>query len=434
MDYAQCLDFLYEKLPLFSRIGAAALKKDLTNTLILCEALGNPQDKIKTIHIAGTNGKGSTSHMLASILQESGYKTGLYTSPHLIDFRERIKINGEMIPEAFIIEFVTHHKLLIEKTEPSFFEVTVAMAFDFFNSEKVDFAIIETGLGGRLDSTNIIHPELCVITNIGFDHMALLGDSLAAIANEKAGIIKKQVPVVIGEFHKETYPIFKNISNATESPMELAESNWEEQEVKYENDQLLLKIKERDTEQQLTLEPELKGLYQIKNIKTVLQSVKQLRNKGWNIEESSITNGINHTVSNTGLWGRWQKISDNPKIIADVGHNEDGIQQVLNQLQQTPHKKLHWIIGFVKDKEIGKILEMLPKQAFYYFTQAQIPRALEAKELELMAVQVGLKGVYCNTINAALSQAADSWQEEDLILICGSVFLVGEALAALKTS
>lgn len=425
MDYQQTLDFLFSKLPMFSRIGAAAYKKDLSNTIALCEALGNPHRQIRTIHVAGTNGKGSVSHMLASILQTAGFKTGLYTSPHLYDFRERIKVDGKMISEQGVVAFTQTLQPLIEKIEPSFFEVTVAMAFDHFAREKVDIAVIETGLGGRLDSTNVITPEISVITNIDWDHMQLLGDSLEKIAFEKAGIIKPGIPVVIGEPTNSTLPVFLQKAKTEKAPLSSAPDKRTIQHYEWKDDILRVQIA-KEKQPLVSYQLDLPGIYQTKNILTVLEAIDQLRSLGWSISESSIAEGLATTRSKTGLGGRWQRMGVNPTVILDVAHNEAGIRQLLQQLLHTPYRHLHIVIGVVKDKSIGSMLTLLPKEATYYFTKAQLPRALPENELAALAHGVGLRGDGYEQAVAAVAAAKANADKEDLIVICGSIFLAAE--------
>ena len=426
MNYQETIDYLYSKLPMFSRIGEAAIKKDLTNTLTLCEALQNPQQQFKTIHIAGTNGKGSTSHMLAAVLQEAGYKTGLYTSPHLVDFRERIRVNGSMIPESFVIRFTENAMPLINRIEPSFFELTVAMAFSYFKEEQVDIAVIETGLGGRLDSTNIIQPELSIITNIGWDHMNLLGNTLPDIAKEKAGIIKENTPVVIGEYHAETFPVFEQTAGSRKAPLHLAASEWTLKDTRPEYNHLTVDLEHVPSGKSHQYALDLPGIYQTHNLKTVLSAVRLLNQQGWTVNESALLNGLAAVKKNTGLKGRWDILQREPWVIADVGHNTDGIKQVLSQLSTMTYRNLHWVIGMVKDKEIEKVLQLLPTTARYYFTRSAIPRALSETDLQSTAASFGLKGDYYSNVNLALESAMKNAGKEDLILICGSVFLVGE--------
>ncbi len=426
MNYTETLDYLYTKLPMFSRIGAAAIKPDLTNTLAVCSFLNDPHKKIKTIHVAGTNGKGSVSHMLAAILQTAGYKTGLYTSPHLKDFRERIKINGEMISEEAVVSFTEKIKSQIEKTEPSFFEITVAMAFDHFANEKVDIAVIETGLGGRLDSTNIITPEISVITNIGWDHMNLLGDTLDKIAFEKAGIIKENVPVIIGEWLSETKPVFENTAQQKNAPIIFASEKRQATDWKWARHELIVEVAEQHHTDRQVYHLDLQGIYQTKNLLSVLEACTQLQQKGWNISGQQIKHALQHVKQLTGLHGRWEIIHHNPDIVLDVAHNTDGMHQLLQQVELAASENLHIITGMVKDKEVDKVLSMFPKHATYYFTQAHIPRALPANELQQKAMQYELKGDVFENVNDAIAKALQHAHEKDMILVCGSVFLVGE--------
>jgi len=426
MTYQETLEYLYNRLPMFSRIGSAAYKKDLTNTIELCSFLGNPENKFKTIHIAGTNGKGSVSHMLAAILQKAGYKTGLYTSPHLKDFRERIKINGELISEAFVVSFTQQIDPMISKISPSFFEITVAMAFQYFADNKVDIAVIETGLGGRLDSTNVITPEISVITNIGWDHMNLLGDTLKAIAGEKAGIIKKQVPVVIGETQPETKQVFLEKAHTENAPISFADharytANWQ-----YDHHLLHLDIMEIANQQITQYKLDLSGYYQAKNLVTVLEAVNQLQKKGWKLNQEEIHQGLEHTKKITGLHGRWETIHLHPQVILDVAHNEAGMKQIVAQLELMQFKNLHIIIGMVKDKDVDKVLSLLPPNARYYFTRAQIPRAMPEDMLAEKAKAFNLTGKHYKEVHEAIADALQHSVNEDLILICGSVFLIGE--------
>lgn len=412
---------------MFSRIGAAAFKKDLTNTIRLCDALGNPQHQFKCIHIAGTNGKGSTSHMLASILQTAGYKTGLYTSPHLKDFRERIKVNGEWCDQDFVADFTQRLQPLIDEIEPSFFEITVAMAFDYFARHKVDIAVIEVGLGGRFDSTNIITPELCVITNIGWDHMNMLGDTLEKIAFEKAGIIKKGAPVVIGEVIAETKPIFEHVAaEQVGSQIIYAEEKRYVADWQYQHHQLTVEVVDKSNDSHHTYQLDLPGLYQTKNLLTVLETAHQLQLQGWNTGIDIVQKALPHVKRLTGLHGRWEVIHHNPTVILDVGHNVDGMAQITKQIELSDYHHLHIIIGMVKDKEIDAVLKLLPKHATYYFTRAQIPRALDTESLLLNAKRFELIGHSFPDVNNALQNALSHAHTMDMILVCGSVFLVGE--------
>lgn len=433
MNYQQTIDYLFTRLPMFSRIGAAAFKKDLINTIALCNFLDNPQAKFRTIHIAGTNGKGSVSHMLAAVLQTAGYKTGLYTSPHLKDFRERIKVNGKMVDEEFVVGFTERIKQQIDGLEPSFFEITVAMAFEYFAEQKVDVAVIETGLGGRLDSTNIITPELSVITNIGWDHMNMLGDTLEKIAFEKAGIIKKETPVVIGETVPETLPVFQSVSKEKNAPLSIATQTRQATDWHWENDELLVEVAGIHRTDHKKYHLDLPGIYQTKNLLTVLEACSQLQQQGWNIDDQKIFQALKQVKKLTGLHGRWEVIRHSPTIVLDVAHNIDGIRQLLEQIEMTEHDHLHIIFGMVKDKDADDILSSLPKKATYYFTRAQIPRAVPELELQKKAERFRLKGKSFTNVNTALYAASLSAGKKDLIIVCGSIFLVGElSLRAIK--
>lgn len=431
LNYQQTLDYLFSQLPMFQRIGAAAYKADLTNTIAICKLLGNPENKFKSIHIAGTNGKGSTSHYLASVLQSAGYKVGLYTSPHLKDFRERIKINGNMIPEQFVIDFVEKYKTDFEKIQPSFFEMTVGLAFEYFASQQVDIAIIETGLGGRLDSTNVIQPLLSIITNISIDHVMFLGNTLEKIAEEKAGIIKPKTPIIIGETTNETKAVFLKKAKEQAAPILFADSIFKIKNIHQMNAGRLLLNMDVEKNGQLLyidLKSELLGLYQQKNIPTVLLAIEQLIAVGFIITKEQQIEGIEYVVRNTGLMGRWQVISLQPLVIADTGHNEAGINEVVAQLQQTPHKHLHFVLGMVNDKDISAVLSLLPKTATYYYCRANIPRAMDASLLKNLAQKRGLNGTIYSTVLSALDAAKTNAQQGDLIIIAGSTFTVAEVL------
>lgn len=425
MTYAATVDYLYHKLPLFSRLGSAALKKDLTNTIALCEALGNPHKNFKCIHVAGTNGKGSVSHALAALFQTAGYKTGLYTSPHLYDFRERIKLNGEMVPQEFVVRFVEEIKPLIEKLQPSFFEITVAMAFLFFAEQHVDIAIIEVGIGGRLDSTNIITPELSVITNIGLDHTNILGNSVEEIAFEKAGIIKENIPVVIGETVPATKPVFEKIAIERKAPLYFAEEYLTEDGFEMNAGFLQINYKQK-TGEALFVETDLTGIYQVKNLRTVLTAVHILKSLGWKLADEKILSALQHVKQSTGLMGRWDVIHQQPMVVLEVAHNKDGMEQMLLHLQKLSFHQLHIIVGTVKDKDVEQILKLLPVSAGYYFTHAHIPRALPANELQDKGSKLQLFGEVYEDVNTALQDALQKAAKEDLIIICGSIFLVAE--------
>ena len=434
MNYSETLHYLYSRLPMFSSQGKDAIKPGLQNTIKFCQELGNPQEKFKSVHIGGTNGKGSTSHMLAAVLQSAGYKTGLYTSPHLRDFRERIRINGEMISENEVITFVKDHQQYIEELEPSFFEVTVAMAFEHFAINQVNIAIIEVGLGGRLDSTNVIHPELCVISNIGYDHMNILGNSLKEIAAEKAGIIKQGVPVVVSQRQNEVEDIFINKAFELQADLTFASDEWEILRSQAKNKpteflklEISQKIKTPDSLFNFkSLELDLTGSYQLKNLGGVLSAIKQLRLKGYQIDDKDIITALKQVKTLTGLMGRWQTLNINPLIICDTGHNEDGIMEVMKNINLTPHQDLHMVIGMVKDKDISKILSLLPKSASYYFCQPDIPRAKQANELKSEAGDFALNGDFYPSVNAALNAAKENAGNNDLIFIGGSTFVVAE--------
>ena len=426
MDYQQTLDYLYSQLPMFSRIGSAAYKEDLHNTIALCETIGNPQNKFKSIHIAGTNGKGSVSHMLAALLQQAGYKTGLYTSPHLKDFRERIKVNGKMIDKDFIVEFAERTKGTTKTIEPSFFELTVAMAFDYFAKEEIDIAVIETGLGGRLDSTNIITPILSVITNIGYDHMNILGNTLQEIASEKAGIIKQNIPVVIGEYLEETKPIFLSKAKEMNAPIYFASEKFTTYNLQRTTHNLQVDVEDVENNCRETFILDLNGSYQTKNLLTVLCAEGILAKQGFITPGIAEKYAYAHVKELTGLYGRWDVIHENPTIILDVGHNEDGIKQVLKSKSPVPDAKTHFVIGLVKDKDIDKVLQLLPAESKYYFTNAHIPRALPGDELKEKAAAYNLKGDNFENVNEAINAAKKNADKDGLIIVCGSIFLIGE--------
>ncbi len=439
MNYTETLAYLYDQLPMFTRVGTSAFKKDLTNTLALCEVLDNPQHKFKTVHIGGTNGKGSTSHMLAALLQMAGYKTGLYTSPHLRDFRERIRINGEMISEQQVIDFVDQHKADFERIEPSFFEMTVALAFDTFAKARVDIAIIEVGLGGRLDSTNVITPLLSVITNIGWDHMNLLGDTLSEIAGEKAGIIKPRIPVIIGEYQPEVAEVFRKKAASVQAPLAFASEQWSVEPKGKKQTSTgkteLLTIEVRPAKQgqtidgnPLNLQLDLTGTYQLKNVKAVLSAVEELRRQGFTITNDHIHTALRQVQSLTGLQGRWQVIGEHPLTICDTGHNPEGIAEVIKNINATPHRHLHMVIGMVNDKDTGKVLSLLPQQATYYFCKPDIPRGLAAAALRQQAAIYSLQGSTYVSVAEALAAAQHRAGEGDLVFVGGSTFVVAEVV------
>ena len=428
MTYQETLEWMYKQLPMYQRIGAAAYKADLNNTIALLEHLGNPHRKFKSVHVAGTNGKGSTSHMLASIFQEAGYKTGLYTSPHLRDFRERIRINGEMISEENVIGFVENHQDAIKAIQPSFFEMTVGMAFEYFANEKVDIAIIEVGMGGRLDSTNLITPELSVITNIGLDHMQYLGDTLEKIASEKAGIIKEGIPVVIGETQSETRQVFEDKAQELNAPIYFADQIFDcdkihidsqaEQEYDiWKNNELYLEA----------CAIPLMGNYQKKNLTTVICAADLLRKK-FELKDDDLRDGIANVVRNTHLMGRWQILDHDPLTIADTGHNVDGIREVVSQLAEMTYNKLHFVIGTVNDKDIDHILQLLPHNCEYYFCKADIPRGLDANILAEKAFELGLRGNVYSSVRDAYLSALNAASFDDVVFIGGSNFTVAEVI------
>jgi len=405
MNFQQTLQYLYSALPMYQRIGKAAYKKDLANTLRLCDHLGNPHRRLKAVHVAGTNGKGSSAHMLSAILQSAGYKTGLYTSPHLKSFTERIRVDGKEMSEEAVISFVAQHQGIIEEIKPSFFEITVVMAFDYFVRQEVDIAVIEVGLGGRLDSTNVITPEVSLITNISLDHQEMLGQTMSEIAVEKAGIIKNSVPVVIGNRQDETVGVFLQISDDRGSPIIFAEDKIGENS-QYELD--------------------LKGDYQQNNLPGVLSTVNELINEGWQVTDLDIRNGLSNTIALTGLKGRWQTLGVEPLMICDTGHNEDGVRSILDQLLRIPKNDLHIIWGMVDDKDSKSILEMLPKVASYTFCQAHVPRAKDAELLYLEAKASGLVGKVIRDVNEAIADAIQIAEADDVIFIGGSTFVVAE--------
>lgn len=424
MNYEQTLDYLYSRLPVFHQIGSSAYKPGLENTIRILTALHQPQNSFRSIHVAGTNGKGSVSHFLSSILQSAGFKTGLYTSPHLVDFGERIRVNGETIDKQFVVDFVENHKSLIEKVQPSFFEITMAMAFDYFAKSEVDVAVIEVGLGGRLDSTNIIQPELSIITNISFDHEEFLGHTLPEIAAEKAGIIKPHTPVVIGEALSETKPVFIQKALEMNAPIFFSEDSRQVFFERYEENRMW--VKTSDGKSYLV---GLTGNYQLKNIATVLTAVDQLRKTNFEITESNLKEGLEKVIEKTGLQGRWQIISSSPEIIADTGHNPGGIAFVSQQLKTQQFRTLRMVFGMVNDKDIDTVLTLLPKNGVYYFTQAKIKRAFPSEDLLQKGQLAGLNGKAFSTIEEAIKVALNEADKEDLIFIGGSNYVVGEALS-----
>ncbi|MFY7887767.1 MAG: bifunctional folylpolyglutamate synthase/dihydrofolate synthase [Spirosomataceae bacterium] len=427
MTYQETIDYLYAHLPVFHRIGSKAFKPKLENTQRLCEHLGNPHLKFKSIHIAGTNGKGSSSHYLAAILQAAGYKTGLYTSPHLKSFTERIRINGQAIPESRVVKYVEDNKSFIADLEPSFFECTVGLAFEYFAEQEVDIAIIEVGLGGRLDSTNVIYPEVSLITNISYDHVDILGDTLPKIAYQKAGIIKQDTPVVISQRHPETISVFMEEATLQNAPIYFAEDSFYVENSIFQSGGLQLSVNDRSSGVTINLTSELTGSYQKHNLQGVLEVIRVLNSMGnFTISNEAVTVGISQVVTLTNLKGRWQQLSQAPLTICDTGHNSAGIKELLSDLESIPKKSLWLVLGFVKDKDISGILDLLPKEANYIFCQAQIMRALPADELASLALSKGLKGISIADVNQAIAFARQKANKDDVIFIGGSTFVVAE--------
>lgn len=432
MDYKQTLEYLFSQLPMFQRVGVAAYKANLDNTHAILELLGSPHKNFRSLHIAGTNGKGSVSHMTASVLQQKGLKTGLYTSPHLKSFRERIKINGEMISKKYVISFVEKFKKEFEKIKPSFFEMTVGMAFKYFEESKVDIAVIEVGMGGRLDSTNVISPELSIITNIGFDHTQFLGNTLEKIAKEKAEIIKPETPVVIGEYQEEIANIFTNKAKACNSEIYFSDQNIAFQSINESSSrnkkawQVSLNNSGNPFIENISLP--LTGLYQLKNLITTLQSIEVLNYMGFGLSVQHIKAGIENVIKSTGIRGRWETLSVKPLVICDIGHNLEGMQNILSQIKTISFEKLHFVLGMVNDKQIDNILKLLPKHAAYYFCKANIPRGLGQKKLLEKASGHGLKGQSYESVKSALETAKQNSKANDLIFVGGSTFVVAEVL------
>ena len=428
MNYQETLDYLFNALPMFQRVGASAYKADLTNTIALCTHLGNPQKQFKSIHVAGTNGKGSTSHSLASVFQAAGYKTGLYTSPHLKSFTERIRVNGEEINKDDVVEFVAIHKDFLDQLQPSFFEMTVGLAFWYFAKEEVDIAIIEVGMGGRLDSTNVISPELCVITNIGFDHTQFLGDTLPLIAGEKAGIIKQGVPVVISHTQQEIQSVFLQKAVDMQANLVFADQQWEVTRIQNSDQEALqlAKYQAKGRSDAFEFEFGLRGDYQRYNLPGILEAVQQMRKQGWNLTKEALQLGLANVSEQTGLKGRWQILQTQPLTIADTGHNEAGILEVVNQLKKHTYSQLWMVIGMVNDKDISKFLDLLPKDATYIFCQASIPRAMDADILASKALEKGLMGQVIPKVTDAIGFARKNAGADDLIFIGGSTFVVAE--------
>ncbi|MCK5279952.1 MAG: bifunctional folylpolyglutamate synthase/dihydrofolate synthase [Cyclobacteriaceae bacterium] len=424
MDFKDTLEYMYTLLPMYQRVGKIAFKKDLTNTIKLCEILGNPQHKFKSIHIAGTNGKGSSAHMIASVLQSAGYKTGLYTSPHLKSFTERIKIDGREVEEQFVCDFIDGIKSEIEEIQPSFFEITVAMAFKYFLMQQVDVAVIEVGLGGRLDSTNVVTPIVSLITSIGLDHTDMLGETLPEIAFEKAGIIKEDVPVVISESQHEITKVFKRKAHELNAPLFFADQEYDVSVS--QNSSIDLEFNAKSSTNTITAKTDLAGEYQIKNIPGVMKVLDLMNLQGFHISDDHIHNGFSHVVKNTGLLGRWQKIHDNPLTICDTVHNELGIKCLIRQIQKIQYDNLYIIWGSVEGKDLRGVFKHLPKDAIYYFCEASVPRALKAELLQKKAMDFGCRGLVVRNVNVAIEVAREKAGQNDLVFIGGSNFIIAE--------
>lgn len=428
MNYRETIGYLFSQLPMFQRIGKAAYRDNLDNILALDEAMGHPHRHFKTIHVAGTNGKGSVSHMLAAILSQAGCKTGLHTSPHFRDYRERIRINGRMIEKDFVVAFVREYRLLFDSIKPSFFEMAVAMTFKYFEYQKVDIAVVETGLGGRLDSTNIITPVLSVITNIGYDHMQFLGDTLEKIAAEKAGIIKANVPVVVGQTQAGTIPVFERVAAEKQAPLIIADRKYRVADSFHTPDRNQLFRVEAPDGKIMDIVSDLAGLYQKKNVITVLASVDVLRDAGFSIADNDVVRALGKVGPLTGLAGRWQVLGHEPLVVADMAHNRDGLSEVMEQVRQTPHKRLHIVFGMVSDKDDSLVLPLLPSDAIYYFTRADLPRAMDENVLMERATKSGLKGMAYHRVSDALKAARKNAAPGDMVLVTGSAFVVAEII------
>ncbi len=431
MSYTEIMDYMYSRLPMFHRIGPPAYKPDLKNAIALCELLGNPQKNFRSIHIAGTNGKGSVAHMLAAILQKKGLRVGLYTSPHLRDFRERVRVNGKKISKSYFIAFIRKYQPDFDKIDPSFFEMTVGLAFQYFSDQQVDIAVIETGLGGRLDSTNIIDPLLTVITNVSLDHTQLLGNTVAKIATEKAGIIKTGIPVVIGETHAETVNIFRKVAKSHGCPITFADKIYDARNIHPAGNRarnLVLDLFKGEELHIRHISSPLPGLYQAKNIITVLAACDALNEQGFGLSEEDFKVGIRDTIRMTQLRGRWQILSRKPLIVCDTGHNESGLAAVVEQIGLTPHANLHIVFGIVSDKPVDEMLKILPRSATYYFCKADIPRGLDATELERKAAEFSLKGKIYPSVKSAFESAKKKASPGDMVFVGGSSFVVAEVI------
>lgn len=426
MNYSEATSFLYRQLPMYQRIGSSAFKKDLTNTLVVLKELGNPHYRFPAVHVAGTNGKGSSAHSLAAILQSAGYRTGLYTSPHLKSFTERIRVDGRAISEAAVVDFVQQYQPLMERVQPSFFEVTVAMAFHHFAQQSVDIAVVEVGLGGRLDSTNVIVPQVSLITNIGYDHTDLLGDTLAQIAREKAGIIKPGVPVVVGQRQAETTPVFECVARAQEAPLRFASDHYQAELVREIPEGLLIRIHNQQNATAYELMLSLLGRYQVHNLPGILAVTDQLRARGWAISPKAVAVGLANVPPLTGLKGRWQVLRRQPLTIADTAHNAEAWREVIRQLSAYPVRQRHFVLGVVAGKDVAGLLTILPKNGIYYFCQPSVPRALAASALAAQARAVGLSGEVIEDVSKAYKRATRRAQPDDLIFVGGSTFVVAE--------
>ncbi|MCP4443158.1 MAG: bifunctional folylpolyglutamate synthase/dihydrofolate synthase [Aureispira sp.] len=429
MNYQDTISYMYQQLPMFQRIGATAMKHKLDNIRELCQYLGSPQDQFKSVHIAGTNGKGSTTHILASMLQEAGYKVGMYTSPHYKDFRERIKINGTYISETAVVEFVAKNKTLFENLQPSFFEITVALAFQYFATQKVDIAIIETGLGGRLDSTNIITPLLSIITNIGYDHQDLLGDTLPEIATEKAGIIKANIPVIIGEYHSETFPVFEDRAKMLNAPLQLVSEHLNIELIEHTENNAIYHVSDQHGESVYpNLKLDLLGKYQIHNLGNALLAAKKLNEENFTITKENIYTACANVTKLSRMLGRWQVLQQKPFVVCDSAHNKHGLQYVLPALEARNARQLHVVLGVVKDKKVDEILPLFPKSAKYYFCKANIPRGLNAEILREKAALFELTGTAYKSVQDAYQGALGDAHTEDCIFVGGSIFVVAEVI------
>ncbi|WP_416865821.1 MAG: bifunctional folylpolyglutamate synthase/dihydrofolate synthase [Imperialibacter sp.] len=426
MTYQATLDYLYGSLPMFQRVGKVAIKKDLTNTLALCNALDNPHNKFKSVHIAGTNGKGTSAHSIAAILQAAGYKTGLYTSPHLKNFTERIRVNGEEMPEDKVVAFVERMKSVLEQVKPSFFETTVAMAFDYFASEQVDIAVVEVGLGGRLDSTNVINPLVSLITSISYDHMDLLGNTLEEIAGEKAGIIKKNTPVVVGGYYGSLDAVFIEKAKKENSPIVIARNGYKVENKGYNLFSRVVSVAKTGGSDLKTLKLDLTGQYYLKNLPGILSVVDVLRTRGFDISDEAVAKGLSNVKGLTGLKGRWQVLQQQPLMICDVGHNEEGMRELFEQLAENIHGQLYIVIGVVSDKDRSKLWSVLPRDAYYYFTAASIPRALPAEQLYEEGKAEGYVGELVRDVNEGIALANKKAGANDVIFVGGSTFVVAE--------